>query len=59
MYERAYYGICNILHYAVTYNTVAEIIYNRAYSEKEHIGLTSWKHSQNGKILENGQKVSK
>ena len=30
----------NKMHYAVTHNTAAEIIYNRADSEKEHMGLT-------------------
>ncbi len=42
----------NKIHYAVSHNTAAEIIYNRANSEKEHMGLTSWKNSPNGKILE-------
>lgn len=38
------------MHYAVSHNTVAEIIYNRADSEREYMGLTSWKNSPNGKI---------
>jgi len=33
----------NKMHYAVTHQTADEIIYNRADSEKEHMGLTSWK----------------
>ena len=44
--------IQNKMHYAVSHQTAAEIIYNRADSEKEHMGLTSWKNSPNGKILE-------
>lgn len=40
----------NKLHYAVTGNTAAEIIYNRVDSEKEHMGLTNWKESPNGPI---------
>lgn len=40
----------NKLHYAITGNTVAEIIYERVDSEKEHMGLTSWKNSPNGPI---------
>lgn len=32
----------NKLHYAVTGNTAAEIIYDRVDSEKEHMGLTTW-----------------
>ena len=42
----------NKLHYAISHNTAPEIIYNRADSEKEYMGLTSWKNSPNGKILE-------
>ena len=49
----------NKMHYAVTHNTAAEIIYNRADSEKEHMGLTSWKHSPNGKIIETDVVIAK
>ena len=41
----------NKMHYAVSHQTAAEIIYNRVDSEKEHMGLTSWKKSPNGKIM--------
>ncbi len=49
----------NKMHYAVSHQTAAEIIYNRANSEKEHMGLTSWKHSPNGKILETDVIIAK
>jgi len=49
----------NKMHYAVTHNTAAEIIYNRVDSEKEHMGLTSWKHSPDGKILETDVVIAK
>ena len=49
----------NKMHYAVTHNTAAEIIYNRADSEKGYMGLTSWKHSPNGKILETDVVIAK
>ena len=39
------------MHYAVSKQTAAEIIYDRANSEKELMGLTSWKNSPNGKII--------
>lgn len=42
----------NKLHYAVTGNTAAEIIYNRVDSEKEHMGLTNWKESPDGPIID-------
>ena len=32
----------NKMHYAVSKQTAAEIIYNRANSEKDYMGLTSW-----------------
>ena len=41
----------NKMHYAVSKMTAPEIIYNRADAEKEHMGLTSWKNSPDGKIL--------
>ena len=47
------------MHYAVSHNTAAEIIYNRADSEKEYMGLTSWKNSPNGKILETDVLIAK
>ena len=49
----------NKMHYAVSKQTVAEIIYNRADAEKENMGLTSWKNSPNGKILETDVVVAK
>ena len=49
----------NKMHYAVSHQTAAEIIYNRADSEKEHMGLTSWKHSPDGKILETDVVIAK
>ena len=40
----------NKLHYAVSGHTAAELIYNRADSKKEHMGLTNWKNSPDGLI---------
>ena len=40
----------NKLHWAITGNTAAEIIYNRVDSSKENLGLTNWKNAPNGKI---------
>lgn len=49
----------NKMHYAVSHQTAAEIIYDRADSEKEHMGLTNWKNSPNGKILETDVVIAK
>ena len=40
----------NKLHYAISGHTAAELIYNRANSEKDHMGLTNWKNSPDGLI---------
>ena len=40
----------NQLHWAIHGETAAEVIYHRADSEKEHMGLTTWKDAPNGKI---------
>ena len=47
---RFFTSVQNKLHYAVSGNTAAEIIYNRADHKKEHMGLTSWKGAPNSKI---------
>lgn len=49
----------NKMHYAVSKKTAAEIIYDRASAEKENMGLTSWKNSPNGKIIESDVKIAK
>lgn len=49
----------NKMHYAVTHQTAAEIIYNRANSTKENMNLTSWKNSPNGKIMESDVVIAK
>lgn len=40
----------NKLHYAAHRHTAAEIIYNRADSKKDNMGLTTWKDAPDGKI---------
>ena len=47
---RFFTSVQNKLHFAVSGNTVAEIIYNRADSKKEHMGLTSWEGAPSSKI---------
>lgn len=51
--------IQNKLHFATTNNTASEIIYNRACSVKENMGLTSWKDAPNGKIIETDVIIAK
>jgi hypothetical protein len=40
----------NKMHYAVTHQTVAEIVFSRADSKKLNMGLTTWKNAPNGDI---------
>ena len=47
---RFFSSVQNKLHYDVSGNTAAEIIYNRADSQKENMGLTSWKGAPDSKI---------
>lgn len=47
---RFFSSVQDKLHYAVSGNTAAEIIYNRADSQKENMGLTSWKGAPDSKI---------
>lgn len=49
----------NKMHYAITHQTAAEIIYNRADHTKENMNLTSWKNSPNGKIMESDVVIAK
>ena len=55
-----FYGsVQNKFHYAITGQTAAEIIYTKADHTKEHMGLTTWKHSPNGRILKSDVSVAK
>lgn len=54
-----YAFVQNKLHFAVSGNTAAEIVYNRADSQKGHMGLTSWKNSPNGKIYKSDVTIAK
>ena len=46
-----YAFVQNKLHFAVTGKTAAELIYERADSEKPAMGLTTWKDAPDGKVL--------
>lgn len=49
----------NKMHYAVHHHTAAELIYERADSNKEHMGLTTWKYAPDGKIMKSDVSVAK
>lgn len=52
-------SVQNKLHWAITGKTAAEIIYNSADALKIYMGLTSWKHAPNGKIMKSDVSVAK
>ena len=49
----------NKLHYAVHGHTAAELIISRANYEKEHMGLSSWEKSPDGKIVKTDVSIAK
>ena len=49
----------NKMHYAITGHTAAELIYERANSNKNHMGLTNWKNSPDGLIYKYDVSVAK
>lgn len=57
--KKFYATVQNKFHYAITGKTAAEIVYNSADKDKEHMGLTSWKNSPDGRILQSDVTVAK
>ncbi|MDR0697048.1 MAG: virulence RhuM family protein [Christensenellaceae bacterium] len=49
----------NKLHFAVHGNTAAEVICSRAYAEREHMGLITWKDAPEGKIQQSDVTIAK
>lgn len=54
-----YAMIQNRFHYAITGMTAAEIIYTRADHTKDHMGLTTWKHAPDGRVLKSDVSIAK
>ena len=54
-----YKMVQNKLHFAITGQTAAEIVYKRADKNKDFMGLTSWKNAPEGKILKSDVTVAK
>ena len=49
----------NKLHWAITGKTAAELIYASADATKVYMGLTTWKHGPQGKIMKSDVAVAK
>lgn len=57
--RRFYATVQNKMHYAVHGHTAAELIVERADHTKEHMGLTTWSDSPNGKIKKSDVIIAK
>lgn len=57
--KKFFANVQNKLHFAVHGQTAAELIKNRADSEKERMGLSTWKSAPNGKIIRSDVTVAK
>lgn len=54
-----YAMVQNKFHYAITGQTAAEIIDAKADHTKDHMGLTTWKNSPDGRVLKSDVTVAK
>jgi hypothetical protein len=54
-----YATVQNKFHYAITGHTAAEIINSNADHTKDHMGLTTWKNSPDGRILKSDVSIAK
>lgn len=57
--KRFYASVQNKFHYAITGKTAAEIVFDSADKNKDHMGLTTWKNSPDGRILQSDVIVAK
>lgn len=56
---RTFFAKVHKIHYAIHRHTAAELIRERANAEKEHMGLTTWENSPNGKIVKTDVSIAK
>ena len=54
-----YKTVQNMMHYAVTHQTAAEIVYDRADAEKPQMGLMTWKNAPNGRVIKSDVTIAK
>lgn len=54
-----YAMVQNKFHFAITGNTAAEIIFNKANAKKENMGLSTWKNAPEGRILKSDTAIAK
>ncbi len=54
-----YTSVQNKFHYAITGQTAAEIIYQKADANKIYMGLTTWKQAPKGRVLRSDSIIAK
>lgn len=54
-----YANVQNKFHYAITGQTAAEIVFDKADKTKPYMGLKTWKNSPNGRILKSDTTIAK
>lgn len=54
-----YKTVQNMMHYAVTHQTAAEIVYHRSDAEKPYMGLTTWENAPDGRVIKSDVTIAK
>lgn len=57
--KRFFASVQNKLHWAISGQTAAEIIYNKADAGQPHMGLTTWRHAPDGKVMKSDVLIAK
>ena len=57
--KRFFASVQNKLHWAISGQTAAEIIYDNADAERPHMGLTTWRHAPDGKVMKSDITIAK
>lgn len=57
--KQFYKTVQNMMHYAVTHQTAAEIIYERADAAKPQMGLMTWKNAPDGRVIKSDVTIAK
>ena len=52
-------SVQNKLHWAISGQTAAEIIYDNADAVRPHMGLTTWRHAPDGKVMKSDITIAK
>ncbi len=54
-----YRTVQNMMHFAITHQTAAEIVHDRADAEKPNMGLMTWKNAPDGRVVKSDVTIAK